>query len=98
MEGQEEGYGRPRILAMYSTNELRDNLSAIVNRAAFGMSPIIITRRGFKVAAVISIDDLYFLERMRDRRAAAMAEELPKDPELIGPAIARRLWRELFFG
>jgi prevent-host-death family protein len=91
-------YFGPRILSSVSTNELRANLSETVGRAAFGGEPVLIERRGRKIAAIVSIDDLVLLERMRQRRDEAVAQELPKDQSQIGAAIAERLRRELFFG
>jgi len=88
----------PKPLPSVSTNELRDNLSQTINRAAYGTEPILVTRRGRKIAAIISIVDLAFLETMKQRRGEALAEELPKDQSEIGPATARSLRWELFFG
>jgi antitoxin (DNA-binding transcriptional repressor) of toxin-antitoxin stability system len=90
--------GPPKIPLMISTNELRDNLSSHINRAAFGSEPVFVMRRGRKIAAIVSIPDLAFLERMKQRRAEAMAENLPVDQQSVGPAMARRLYWEIFFG
>jgi prevent-host-death family protein len=88
----------PRIPFMISTNQLRDNLSEHINRAAFGKEPVLVMRRGRKIAALVSIPDLAFLERMKQRREEAMTESLPPDEESIGPAMARHLYWEIFFG
>jgi prevent-host-death family protein len=80
------------------SHELRDNLSQTINRAAFGREPVLVTRRGRKIAAIISTVDLAFLETMKQRKDEAMTEKLPADQSWIGPAIARRLYWELFFG
>jgi prevent-host-death family protein len=40
-----------------STEKLRRNLSQIINRAAYGMDPVLVTRRGLKMVAVISMDE-----------------------------------------
>jgi len=53
-------------------------------------------RRGRKIAAIISIGDLAFLETMKQRRDEAMREKLPTDQSGIGPAMARRLYWEVF--
>jgi PHD/YefM family antitoxin component YafN of YafNO toxin-antitoxin module len=98
MAAQRDGFGPPKVLPSISTNELRDNLSQTINRAAFGIEPVLVMRRGKKIAAIISIVDLAFLETMRQRREEAMREKLPTDQLEIGPAIARRLHWELFFG
>ena len=88
---------RPSPPPVVSTEELRRNLSGIVNRAAFGGKPVLITRRGRKVAAIVSIDDLILLERTRRRRDEIRAEQVPSDPSKIGQVLARSLeWEELF--
>ena len=95
---QLDDFGPPKVLPSASTNELRDNLSQTINRAAFGREPVLVTRRGRKIAAIISTVDLAFLETMKQRKDEAMTEKLPADQSWIGPAIARRLYWELFFG
>ena len=95
--GQFYDLTHPKILTSISTNDLRDNLSLTINRAAFGADPVLITRRGRKIAAIVSISDLTFLETMRERRERVMSEKLPSDQSEIGPALARRLDWEIFF-
>jgi prevent-host-death family protein len=55
MAAQLDEFGYPKILHSVTTNELRDNLSQEINRAAYGVDPVLITRRGRKIAAIISI-------------------------------------------
>jgi len=50
-----------------STKEARDQLSELVNRAAYGKERIVLTRRGKDVAALVPLDDLLALERMMRR-------------------------------
>jgi prevent-host-death family protein len=52
-----------------SVSELKDHLSATLNRAAFGGERIIIESRGKPKVAVISIEDLEWLEDLEDARA-----------------------------
>jgi len=40
---------------------------------------VLVTRRGGKIAAIVSIVDLTFLETMRQRKDEAMKEKLPVD-------------------
>ncbi len=80
-----------------SSHKLRACLSLALNRAAFGDDPILITRRGFNIAAIISIDDLNLLQRMKTRRDIVRRRPLPSDPLKIGRAIGQRLHDELFF-
>jgi prevent-host-death family protein len=75
MAAQLSDFIRPSIPPEVSTEELRRSLSEIVNRAAFGSHPVLITRRGRKIAAIVSIDDLVLLERMRRRRDEMRAEQ-----------------------
>jgi len=91
MAAQLDDFGPPKVLPSVSTNELRDNLSQWINRAVFVREPVLATRRGRKIAAIISIADFAFLETMRQQRDEAMTEKLPEDQSWIGPAIARRL-------
>ncbi|MGA2639426.1 MAG: type II toxin-antitoxin system Phd/YefM family antitoxin [Spirochaetia bacterium] len=98
MAAQLDDFGHPTVLPTVSTNELRDNLAQAINRAAYGREPVLVTRRGRKIAAIISIVDLEFLETMKQRRDEAMTERLPADQSGIGAVMARRLYRELFFG
>ena len=98
MAEQLDDFGPPKVLPSVSTNELRDNLSETINRAAFGREPVLVMRRGRKIAAIISIIDLAFLDKMKQRRHEAVRERLPTDQSGIGPALARRVYWELFFG
>jgi len=50
-----------------TTKEARDQLSELVNRAAYGKERIILTRRGKGVAALVPLDDLLVLEQMMRR-------------------------------
>ncbi len=88
----------PHLLPCVSSDKLRDNLSESINRAAFGTEPVLVMRRGRKIAAIVSMDDLTFLEKMKQRRDEAMRERLPTEQSGIGPAIAQRVYWELFFG
>jgi prevent-host-death family protein len=87
--------GPPEILPSVRTEELRRNLSTILNRAAYGSAPVVITRRGRQIAAVVSIEDLSRLQRMRLRKKEIGMEEVPTDPSKIGQAMARSLKWEL---
>ena len=51
---------------------------------------------GTKIAAIISMEDLILLERMRRRREQIRAEPMPSDPAKVGIAMARSIERELF--
>jgi prevent-host-death family protein len=98
MPRQLQDFGPPKILHSVTTEELRGTLSETINRAAFGIDPVLVTRRGRKTAAIISIPDLVFLETMKQRKEEVMSEIVPEDVEEVGPAMARRLKWEIFFG
>jgi prevent-host-death family protein len=87
----------PKLPPRVSIEELRRGLSRIVNRAAFGSEPVLITLRGRTVAAVISLDDLAELQRMKHLKEDVWNEDIPDDTSKIGEAIARSLKWEIFF-
>ena len=58
-----------------SVSEMKDALSEVLNRAAYGHERIIIASRGKPKAAVVSIDDLDRLEELEDAIAAREALE-----------------------
>jgi prevent-host-death family protein len=81
---------------LISVGELRTALSEIVSAAAYSADPIVITRRGYKIAALVSLEDLVFLVKMRAREKEILDEKVPEDSQGIGKAMARRLQWELF--
>ncbi|MDO8588489.1 MAG: type II toxin-antitoxin system Phd/YefM family antitoxin [Armatimonadota bacterium] len=50
-----------------TTKEARNQLSELVNRAAYGKEHIVLTRRGKGLAALIPLEDLLALEQMMRR-------------------------------
>ena len=66
-----------------STGKAREQLSTVINRAAFGKERVVLTRRGKEVAAVVPIEDVKLLEELEDRidleeARAALAETKSK--------------------
>ena len=66
-----------------STVKAREQLSTVINRAAFGKERVVLTRRGKEVAAVVPIEDVKLLEELEDRidleeARAALAETKSK--------------------
>ena len=66
-----------------STVKAREQLSTVINRAAFGKERVVLTRRGKEVAAVVPIEDVKLLEELEDRidleeARAALAEAKSK--------------------
>ena len=83
------------LLRFVGLHQLRAHLSEAVNRAAFGNQPTVIMRRRDKVAAIVSFEDLLFLDRMKRRRAEALREPPPHDQTKIGAWLARQLEEEI---
>lgn len=48
-------------------SKAREQLAEIINKVAYGAKHIIFTRRGRKMAAIVSIEELEFLEALEDR-------------------------------
>jgi prevent-host-death family protein len=62
-------------MTIISVSEMKDTLSEVLNRAAYGRERIVIASRGKPKAAVISLDDLELLEEWEDALAAHEALE-----------------------
>lgn len=64
-------------MSTISISEMKDSLSEILNRVAYGQERIVVASRGKPKAAVISVDDLKLLEELEDALAAreALAED-----------------------
>jgi prevent-host-death family protein len=48
-----------------STAEARQNLAELVNRVAYGKERVVLTRHGKEVAALVPIEDLGLMEKLR---------------------------------
>ena len=76
-----------------STASARKNFAEIVNQVAYGKEPVILTRRGKEVVALVSIEELELLKQIENhldiedaKKALAEAgENLP----------AEEVWRQL---
>ncbi len=69
-----------------STSKARGDFATLVNEVAFGQERVALSRRGKRVAAVISADDLALLEALEDRydveaARAALAEARERGEE-----------------
>ena len=67
--------GGSETVAVISVSKMKDTLSEVLNRAAYGRERIVIASRGKPKAAVISVDDLELLEELEDAMAAREALE-----------------------
>jgi len=76
-----------------TTAEARKKLAEIVNKVAYGKEPIILTRRGEEIAALISMEELELLQLIEDhidiedakKALAESGENLPAD----------KVWKDL---
>lgn len=59
-------------MTMISVSRMKDTLSDILNRVAYGKERIVISSHGKPKAAMISVDDLELLEELEKEREMAM--------------------------
>lgn len=76
-----------------STADARKNFSDIVNKVAYGNEPIIVTRRGEGVAALVSMDELKLLQQIEDYIDIEDAYKALADPGCNIPA--QEFWKQL---
>ncbi len=50
-----------------TTADARKNLAEIVNQVAYGKEPVVLTRRGKDLVALVSIEDLMLLQKLEDQ-------------------------------
>jgi prevent-host-death family protein len=80
-----------RPFVFLTATELRDHISEVISRARYGNQLVIVTRHSSKVAAIVSYQDVLFLETMKRRRAEVLNTPLPDGSMTeIGRAIAER--------
>ena len=76
-----------------STAEARKNFADIVNKVAYGKEPVVLTRRGQKIAALVSIDELELLQQIEDYIDIEEAKKALAEPgENIS---AEEVWEKL---
>ena len=81
------------MLNKISTAEARKKLAEIVNKVAYGKEPVILTRRGEEIAALISMKELELLQLIEDY---IDIEDAKKALEESGENIpADKFWKEL---
>ena len=76
-----------------STAEARKKLAEIVNKVAYGKEPVVLTRRGEEIAALISMEELKLLQLIEDRIDIEDAKKALAEPSDNIPA--EKLWKEL---
>ena len=70
-------------MTVISISQMKDSLSEVLNRVAYGRERIVIASRGKPKAAVISVEDLELLEELEDALAAYEAIEEHERGETI---------------
>jgi len=76
-----------------TTAEARKKLAEIVNRVAYGKEPVILTRRGEEIAALISMEELELLQLIEDHIDIEDAKKALIEPGENIPA--KKFWQEL---
>jgi prevent-host-death family protein len=76
-----------------TTADARKNFANIVNTVAYGKEPVVLTRRGQEIAALISIEELRLLQMIEDHVDIEDAKKALEEPgENIS---ADDFWKEL---
>ena len=76
-----------------STANARKNFADIVNKVAYGKEPVVLTRRGQEIAALVSIDELELLQQIEDHIDIEDAKKALAEP---GDNIsAQEVWKQL---
>jgi len=76
-----------------TTADARKNFADIVNTVAYGKEPVVLTRRGQEIAALISIEELQLLQKIEDFIDIEDARKALEEPgENIS---ADEFWKEL---
>ncbi|WP_266366383.1 type II toxin-antitoxin system Phd/YefM family antitoxin [Tellurirhabdus rosea] len=68
-----------------SAQEARKQFSDIISKAAFGHDPVIITRQGKEIAAIISMEELKRFQELEDHFDVLEAEKRLANPENFIP-------------
>ncbi len=76
-----------------STVDARKNFADIVNQVAYGKEPIVLTRRGQEIAALISIEELELLRKIEDYIDIADAKKALADSGENMTAV--EMWKQL---
>ncbi len=76
-----------------TTADARKNFADIVNTVAYGNEPVVLTRRGQEIAALISIEELKLLQKIEDYIDTEDALKSLNEPGANIPA--DEFWRKL---
>ena len=78
-----------------SVSEARESFADLVNTVVYRQERILITRHGKRVAAIIPMEQVEFLERAEDEFDLRMAEEALKELEHTPAIPLEQVEREL---
>ncbi len=76
-----------------TTADARKNFADIVNKVAYGKEPIVLTRRGKEVAALVSMDELELLQQIEDYIDIEDAKRALEEPG--ANVSAKDVWKQL---
>ncbi len=76
-----------------STADARKHFADIVNKVVYGKEPVVFTRRGREIAALISLDELELLRQIEDHIDIEDARKALAEPE--ENLSAREVWEQL---
>jgi antitoxin Phd len=76
-----------------TTAEARKKLAEIVNKVAYGKEPVVLTRRGEKIAALISMEELELLQLIEDHIDIEDAKKALAEPG--ANLSAKDVWKQL---
>jgi len=78
-----------------STADARKKFADIVNKVAYGKEPVVLTRRGQEIAALVSIEELELLQQIEDYIDIEDAKKALKESGNNIPA--EKVWKQLGF-
>ncbi len=76
-----------------STADARKHFADIVNKVAYGNEPIVLTRRGQEVAALVSMKEFELLQQIEERIDIEDAKKALAEPGENIPA--KEVWEKL---
>ena len=76
-----------------STADARKHFADLVNQVAYGKEPIVLTRHGQEIAALVSMDELELLRQIEDHIDIEDAKKALADPGDNIPA--QEVWKQL---
>lgn len=71
-----------------SSSDLRAKIKHILNEVSYGQSWYIVERFGEPTAAIVSVEDLYLLQAVKEERGRALLHETLADLRVRGGEVA----------